>query len=99
MYTVGGKEPKKGDNLSLCLKFDISLLKWVAMSSMNKERFGPGLFDSRDGNVLYAFGGQQDSVERIVLNKRDAQWQELDVTLPDEISGKYGFSIVPSWKF
>jgi len=53
------------------------------MSNMIKQRFGPGVFVSRDGNVLYAFGGQEDSVERIKLDSTEAQWQELDVQLPD----------------
>ena len=98
VYTVGGKVPKTGDNLSLCMKFDVTKLEWVGMPNMNRERFGPGLFVSSDANVLYAFGGQQDSVERIVLSNSDAQWQELDVVLPDEIASKYGFAILPSWK-
>jgi len=68
------------------------------MPDMNKERFGPGLFVSSDGNVLYAFGGQENSVERLKLSNGEAQWQELDVELPDQIAGKYGFTILPSWK-
>ena len=57
VYTCGGKEPTKGDNLSLCLKFDISKLEWVDMPNMVRERYGPGMFVSSDANVLYAFGG------------------------------------------
>lgn len=83
VYIVGGKNTNTGDNLNLCQKFDIHKLEWVNMSNMIKERFGPGVFVSRDGNVLYAFGGQEDSVERIKLDSTEAQWQELDVQLPD----------------
>ena len=56
------------------MKFDLSKLEWVAMPGMNAARFAPGLFVSSDANVLYAFGGQENSVERIVLSKPDAQW-------------------------
>jgi hypothetical protein len=48
--------------------------------------------------MLYAFGGQENSVERIKLSNADAQWQELDVELPDQIANKYGFAILPTWK-
>jgi hypothetical protein len=74
VYTIGGKLTGKGDNLKSCMKFDLSKLEWVAMPDMNAARFAPGLFVSSDANVLYAFGGQENSVERIVLSKPDAQW-------------------------
>jgi len=98
VYTIGGKVTNKGDNLNSCMKFDITKLKWVSMPNLNAARFAPGLFVSSDANVLYAFGGQENSVERIVLSKPDAQWQLLDVELPDDIANKYGFACLPSWK-
>ena len=98
MYVIGGKDTNTSDNLKICKKFDISKLEWIDMPNMVKERFGPGLFISSDGNVLYAFGGQENSVERLKLNKAEAKWQELEVELPDSIATKYGFAILPAWK-
>ena len=81
------------------MKFDITKLEWVTMPNLNKARFAPGLFVSSGANVLYAFGGLKNSVERIILSKADAQWKKLDVELPDEIGiKKYGFACLPSWK-
>jgi hypothetical protein len=74
VYTVGGVEIEYGEKLRLCLKFDISKLEWVPMPSLNNPRFGPGLFVSPDANVLYAFGGEHYSVERLRLDDAEATW-------------------------
>jgi hypothetical protein len=66
------------------------------MAPMIQARFGPGLF--MFDNVLYAFGGQHNSIERIQMDATGPQWQQLAVELPEEIETKYGFSILPNSK-
>jgi hypothetical protein len=99
VYVIGGKDTNTSDNLRISKKFDLKTLEWIEMPNMKKERFGPGVFASSIGNVLYAFGGQENSVERILLDKEGAEWTELEVELPDQIANKYGFSILPAWNF
>ena len=38
------------------------------------------------------------NVEKLDLTKDDATWEELNVTLPKQISKKHGFVCLPAWK-
>ena len=67
VYVIGGKDTILSDNLKACKRFDVNQLKWVDMPEMNVARFGPGVFESTGGKAIYAFGGQDGSIERLVL--------------------------------
>ena len=62
------------------------------MPSMTKSRIGHTSF--KHGGYLYAFGGRQDSVERLSLEHKKANWELLDVAWPKTISKKFGFTFI-----
>ena len=55
------------------------------MPSMIKNRCHPGVFISHDKNYLYAFGGEESTIERLELNHRidsdimNSEWELLKV--------------------
>lgn len=65
---------------------------------MNAERLAPGIFVTADDSFLYAFLGQEPTCERLNLQVASAHWEYVDVSFPDSISSKYGFTALPIWK-
>lgn len=58
IYIMGGRNTLSNEKINKCAKFDVSSLKWHIMADMNRERYAPGTFISKDYKYLYAFGGE-----------------------------------------
>jgi hypothetical protein len=71
-----------------CQKFDIMNMKYVSMPNMVHARFAPGIYKSQN-NCLYAFGGQQNSIEKINLLKKKSQWEMVQIEIPIELALGY----------
>ena len=76
------------------------------MPSMHHERNFPGVFLSKNERYLYAFGGENETIERLDLTiKPDdytsrfmTYWDIVDVKLPSQLKSKCGFTMMPVWK-
>ena len=77
IYVTGGQSTTK-DFRQLKLKsaqmFDIKTEKWSDMPDMIKPRNGHAVF--RNSDYIYAFGGAQQSVERLNLHEME-MWELL----------------------
>ena len=95
---TGGTETKNKMRLKKAQKFDLKTEKWSDMPDMNKTRIGHATF--RNSNYLYAFGGRQDTVERIPLLDKKGKWELIEVAWHQNLSKKYGYtSIIHSHLF
>ena len=49
---------------------------------MKEKRDNPGVLLTQDGNILYAFGGNTQSIEKIEINNFKATWQTIYLQIP-----------------
>ena len=66
------------------------------MPDMNFPRCQPGLFVTPNKRYLYAFGGEDNSFERLDL-KFENEWEKLKIKLPLKVAEEIGFVFYPLW--
>ena len=62
------------------------------MADMNKSRVGHATIIC--GQYINAFGGKNDTVERITIPHNGNPWQMLDISWHDNLKGAFGLTSV-----
>ena len=65
VYIIGGYDTLQGHGSDICSMFNIHDLKLQPMPDMNFKRVKPGTYITPDHKFLYAFGGKNNTIEKI----------------------------------